>query len=131
MLQLLLVNFRSWFRLEFMYISLILTSLISMVSAVCAAAIVHRNSFFSLYQQNKCSESKVKFFKDILENSWKFFKSFLKLPNLHMLIKQKSLSLPRNLALRTFGELPVVSPTKLNLLYLLYSMALRCFLLHL
>ena len=30
-------------------------------SAVCAAAIVHRNHFFSLYQRNKSSESKVKF----------------------------------------------------------------------
>ena len=32
-------------------------------------------------------------------------KGFLKLPNLHMLIKQKSPSLPRKLALETFGEL--------------------------
>ena len=30
-------------------------------SADCAAAIVHRNHFFCLYQQNKSSESKVKF----------------------------------------------------------------------
>ena len=30
-------------------------------SAPCAAAIVHRNHFFCLYQQNKSSESKVKF----------------------------------------------------------------------
>ena len=30
-------------------------------SAACAAAIVHRNHFFLLYQQNKSSESKVKF----------------------------------------------------------------------
>ena len=30
-------------------------------SATCAAAIVHRNHFFRLYQQNKSSESKVKF----------------------------------------------------------------------
>ena len=30
-------------------------------SAVCAAAIVHRNHFFCLYQQNKSSESKEKF----------------------------------------------------------------------
>ena len=30
-------------------------------SASCAAAIVHRNHFFRLYQQNKSSESKVKF----------------------------------------------------------------------
>ena len=29
-------------------------------SAVCAAAIVHRNHFYRLYQQNKSSESKVK-----------------------------------------------------------------------
>ena len=30
-------------------------------SATCAAATVHRNTFFHLYQQNKSSESKVKF----------------------------------------------------------------------
>ena len=30
-------------------------------SASCAAALVHRNHFFRLYQQNKFSESKVKF----------------------------------------------------------------------
>ena len=30
-------------------------------SAACAAAIVHRNHFYRLYQQNKSSESKVKF----------------------------------------------------------------------
>ena len=30
-------------------------------SAACAAAIVHRNHFFRLYQQNKFSESKLKF----------------------------------------------------------------------
>ena len=32
-------------------------------------------------------------------------KKFLKLPNLHMLIKQKIPLLPRNLALGTFGKL--------------------------
>ena len=36
-------------------------------------------------------------------------KGFLKLPHLHMLIKQRSLSLPRNLALRIFDELQIVS----------------------
>ena len=30
-------------------------------SAACAAAIVHRNHLFRLYQQNKSSESKIKF----------------------------------------------------------------------
>ena len=59
----------------------------SLFSAACAAAIVHRNHFFRLYQQNKSSESKV-----IVA------KGFLKLPNLHMLLKQKSPSLPRLLA---------------------------------
>ena len=33
----------------------------SWFSAACAAAIVHRNHFFRLYQQNKSSKSKVKF----------------------------------------------------------------------
>ena len=48
-----------------------------------------------------------------------------------MLIKQKRPSLPRNLALGTFGKLLIVFSTKLNLLYLLYSMDRRCCLLHL
>ena len=46
-------------------------------------------------------------------------KGFLKLPNLHMLIKRKSPSFPRNLALGTFGKLLIVLSTKLNLVYLL------------
>ena len=36
-----------------------------------------------------------------------------------MLIKQNAPSLPRNLALRSFGELPIVFSTKINLLHLL------------
>ena len=40
-----------------------------------------------------------------------------------MPLKQKSASIPRNLALETFGELQLVFSTKVNLLYLLYSMA--------
>ena len=89
-------------------------------SAACAAAIVHRNHFFHLHQQNKSSESKVK-----------FRQGFLKLPNLYMLLKQKSPSLPRNLALGTFGELLIVFSTKVNLLYLPYSTDRRYCLLHL
>ena len=58
-------------------------------------------------------------------------KGFLKLANLHMLIKQKSPSLPRNFALGAFHKLPLVFSTKVNLLYLLYSMAWRFCLLHL
>ena len=33
-------------------------------SAAYAAAIVHRNHFFHLYQKDKCSESKAKFRQD-------------------------------------------------------------------
>ena len=43
-----------------------------------------------------------------------------------MLLKQKSPSLPRNLALGTFGELLIVFSTKVNLLYLLCSTDWRC-----
>ena len=39
-------------------------------------------------------------------------KGFCKLPNLFILIKQKSLSPPRNLALATSGELLIVVPNK-------------------
>ena len=48
-------------------------------------------------------------------------KGFLKLPNLNMLIKQKSPLLPKNLALVTFGKLLIVFSTKVNLLYLLFN----------
>ena len=44
-----------------------------------------------------------------------------------MLARQKSPSLPRNLALVTFSKLPIVFATKVNLLYLFYSTAQRCF----
>ena len=53
---------------------------------------------------------------------------FLKL---HVLIKQKSPSLPRNVAPGTFGELSIMFSTEVNLIYLIYSMARRCCLLHL
>ena len=53
------------------------------------------------------------------------------LVNENMLIKQMSPSLRRNLALRTFGKLPKVFWTKVNLLNLLYLTAQRSCLLHL
>ena len=43
-----------------------------------------------------------------------------------MLIKKKSTSLSRNLVVGTFGELLIVSSTKVDLLCLLYSTAQRC-----
>ena len=95
-------------------------------SAACAAAIVHRNHVFRLYQQNKSSHSKVKF-----RQASNRCKRVLKLPNFHMLLKQKSPALPRNFALGTFGKLQTVFSKKVNLLYLLYSTDWRCCLLHL
>ena len=47
-----------------------------------------------------------------------------------VIVKQKSPSLLRNLALWTFGKLLIVFSTKVNLLYL-YSTDRRCCLLHL
>ena len=66
-LLLLLVNFVSGFNLELMYIILILSIRLrylapsSWFSAAFSAARVHRNHFFCLLQQNKPSESKIKF----------------------------------------------------------------------
>ena len=53
-------------------------------------------------------------------------KEFLKVPYLHILLKQKSPSLPRNVALSTFGKLQILFSTKVNVLYLLYSTDPRC-----
>ena len=120
-LLLLLVNFVSEFRVESMYISLIV-SIKSRVThlhgfqLVFFVATVHINHFVCLYQQNKSSESKGK---------------FLKLPNSHMLLKQKSVWLHRNLALGTYGELLLVFSAQVNLLYLICSTAQRCCLLYL
>ena len=57
-------------------------------SAACATAIVHRNHFFHMYQQNKFSESKVKFrqasnyCKNCLKLLASLFKNFSRNPNL-------------------------------------------------
>ena len=64
-------------------------------SATCGVTIVHRSHFFRFYKKDKSSDSKVKFRLVIAA------KKFVMLPILHMLIKQKSLLLPRNLALGT------------------------------
>ena len=63
-LLLLLVNFVRGFKLELMYIYhrkyQVKPHSSSWFSAVCGAAIVHRNHF-RLYQREKSSDSKVKF----------------------------------------------------------------------
>ena len=95
-------------------------------SAACAAAIVHRNHFFVCTKRLNLSILKYILYRLVI-----VAKAFLKLLNLHMLIKQKSLLLPRNLALGTFGELLIVFSTKVNLLYILYSAVERYCLVHL
>ena len=79
-------------------------------SAVCAAAIVHRNHFFSLYPLH------------LNLNSYKLVIVVEEL-------KQKRQSLPRNLTPGTFGELLILFWAMVNLLYLLYVTDLRCCLL--
>ena len=95
-------------------------------SGACAAVIVHRNHFFRLYQKVKSSDGKVKF--RLPSNQCK---RVLEAAKLAYANTQKSLLLPSNLALMSFGELLIVFSTKINLLYLLYSMAQSCCLLHL
>ena len=56
------------------------------LSTTCASAIIHRNHFFHFYQQNK-SESKKSSGRLVI-----IAKCFLKLPNLHMVIKQESIT---------------------------------------
>ena len=102
----------------------ILIMLLSQFSVAFAATIVHRNHLFHLYQREKSSDSKVKF-----RQATNCCKGFLKLPNLDMMIKQKFLLLPKNLAPLTSGELLIVFSKKVNLLFLLYSMIWRCCLL--
>ena len=102
------MNFVSRFRLELMYMSFIvsirssLTHSFPYFSAALPAAIVHRNHF-RLHRQNK----KVKF-----RQASNRCKRVLEAGKLNLLIKQKSLLLPRNFALEIFGELPIVLSTK-------------------
>ena len=115
---LLLVNFVSGLRLDSMYISLIgnIRSSLTHCHAfqlLLLAAIVHRNHFFFCCTK-RINLLILKYSSDRLVI---IAKGFLKLPNLHVLIKQKSPLLPRNLALGTFCKLLIVFSRKGNLLY--------------
>ena len=83
-------------------------------SAVCAPVTVYGNHFFHLY---KSGSSGLKGSSGMLVIA---AKGFLKLPNLHMPIKQKSLAIPKNLALETFGKLLTVFLIKVNICYTSY-----------
>ena len=80
-------------------------------SAACAAHIYH---FFRLYQLDKSSEAKVKF-----RQASNCCKKVLEATKLAYADQTKeSLTLPRNLACVTFGELLLVFSSKVNLLHL-------------
>ena len=88
----------------------------SWFSAACTAVIAHifsQRTFFCLYQQNLLN---LKFRQ--LSN---YCKNILEAVQLPYANETKSLSLSWNLALSTFGVLVIVFSTKVNLLYLLYS----------
>ena len=84
-------------------------------SAACATAIVYRNHFFVCTKRINLLNPKESSSMLVI-----VVKGFLKLTNLHMLIKQKNPSLLRNLAVGTFGELQIVFSAKVNLLCLLH-----------
>ena len=94
--------------------------------ASCATAIVQRNHFFRLYQRDKSSDSKVNFRQ--ASDRWK---RVLEAAKLAYANNTKESILPRNLALGTFGILLIAFSIKIHLLYLLYSTARTCCLLHL
>ena len=83
-------------QVELMYISLIIS---------IRSSIVHLHGFQLLVLLPQLIEISFFVCSNII-NLVIFPKGFFKLPNLHMLIKQKSPSLPRKLALGNFGKLP-------------------------
>ena len=94
--------------------------------AVCFAAIAHRNNFH-LYQQNKGQGKRGTSFRLAI-----VAKDFLKLSNLSMLIKQRNLPLCRDFECwKYLANLLILFSTKVNLIYLLHLMGLRCCPLHL
>ena len=130
-LLLLLVHFVSGFRLELMYISFIVSNRSSLTHLHGFQLLVLLSWFIEITFFVCTNRINVLNLKESSDRLVIFAEMFWKLPDLHMLINQKSLSLPRNLALGTFGELLIVFSAKVNLLFLLYSMAQRCCLLYL
>ena len=74
------------------------------ISAACIAAMVHRNHFFHLHQQNKSSESKVQFRQ--ARNHWK---RVLEAAKLAYANKTKESIISQKLGSQDFGELLMFS----------------------
>ena len=95
-------------------------------SAACAAATVHKNHFFRLYQREKSSDSKVKF-----RQASNHCKRILEAAKLAYANKTKESIASQKLGSRDFWRIAKIVLNKGNLLYLLYSTGRRCCLLHL
>ena len=94
-------------------------------SAACAAAIIHRNHFFRLYQKDKSSESKLK-----LRQACNCCKRVFEAAKLGYANKTKEPITSQKLLSRYFWRIANSVPSKGKSVYLLYSTARRC-LLHL
>ena len=117
-LLLLLVNFVSGFRLELMYISLIIS---------IRSSLIHLHGFQLLVLLNKSFKSKVKF-----RQASNHCKRVLEAATLAYAIKTKDSITSQKFGSRDFQQIAnSVLNKPLNLLYLLYSASQRCCFLHL
>ena len=122
-LLLLLVNFASGFRLGLIYIYItqrkyqVKPHSSPWFSTACAAAIVHRNHFFRLYQKDKSSDSKVKFRQT--SNRCKSNRCLLHLIKQNCLLKT---------FLRTLILMTQVSPYLISLLELIWNFIISVYL---
>ena len=128
--MLLLVNFLGRFKLDLMYTSIIENIRSSFIYLHNFQLLVLLPYFIEI-TFFLCTKGENLLTQKFRQTSNRLSKGFLKLSNLHVLIKQKSLLLRRNFALVTSGKLLIVFSTQVNLLYVLYSTIQRCCLLHL
>ena len=116
LLLLLQVIFVTGFRLQVMYISFSIRSSLTYLHdfqlLVLLSAFIEI-TFFCLYQQNKSSESKVKF-----RQASNHCKRVFEAAKLTYANKRKEFIISQKLGSQTFGELPTLFSTKANLLYL-------------
>ena len=123
--------FKLRFRLELMYLTLILSIRSNLTHSHGFQQLVLRSLFTEIIFFVCTNRINLLNLKQSSGSLVIVAKGFLKLPNMHILLKQKSPSLPRNLVLMTFGELQIVFSKKGKSAYFFYSMAKRCCLLHL
>ena len=117
-LLVLLKNFVSGLTLEFMYISLIKSIRPSLTYLHGFQLLLLLPQFMEITFFVCSSRTNLLNLKESSNVIVIIPKVLLKLPKLHLLIEQKSPSFPRNLTFRSFGELPIVFSTQVNLLYL-------------